>query len=172
MALVAVPLTLLGCAHRTTTTPNRGIVVTMTRLTVTPTPENNPATQWDQGEQDSGGGEGCGLLLALDFVAAPLGSVATSVCALSTSGRKGGQRKAEDPDLFVAFSLGSTFYRSPVISDRASHDRTYSLFIPNDAFRDDALRVAVYDLDGDDEREATLIADHELGAGSSTAGSS
>ena len=135
----------------------------MTRLTVAPTPENNPAVQWDQGKQDSRGDEGCGLLIALDFVAPGVGTVASTVCSLSASGSDGGQWKAEDPDLFVSFKIGSTTYASPVIPDRASHDLAYSVFIPREALRDADLHLAVYDLDGDDARQTTLIADHEIG---------
>ncbi len=163
-SLCVAPLLLLGCAHeKGINSPSRGVVVTMTRLTVAPTPENNPAVQWDQGRQDSRGDEGCGLLAALDFVAAGIGTAAATVCSLAASDGGGGQWKAEDPDLFVSFEVGSTSYASPVIPDRASHDLTYSLFIPREALRNSDLQLAVYDLDGDNARQATLIADHELG---------
>ena len=160
---LACSVPMLACAHRGDSTP--GVVVTMTRLTVTPTPENNPGARWDEGKADSRGDEGCGLLVALDFVAAGLGTVAATVCSLSASGDSGGQWKAEDPDLFVRFELGRTTYASPVISDRASHDLEYSLFIPRAALRDNDLELGIYDRDGDEARDATLVADLQLGRG-------
>jgi hypothetical protein len=158
---------LLGCAHASgDASPARGVVVSMTRLTVTPTPENNPATLWDRGRQDSRDDEGCGLLFALDFVAPGIGSAAAAVCSLSASGGGGGgQAKPEDPDLFVAFGLGSTIYTSPVIADHASHDLLYSLFIPRERLRDDDLHLSVYDHDGQGIREAELIAQHDIARG-------
>jgi hypothetical protein len=136
----------------------------MARLTVKPTPENNPGAQWDQGRQESNDDEGCGLLVALDLFAPGVGSVASAVCSFAASGSGSGQNKAEDPDLFVAFELGATTYTSPVIVDRASHDLRYSLFVPHSALRGNELRVAVYDLDGEDRRDSTLIADREFTA--------
>jgi hypothetical protein len=157
-------LLLLGCAHAPKTSPSRGVVVSMTRLTVKPTPENNPGASWDQVRQETNDDEGCGLLVALDLFAPGVGSVASAVCSFSSSSSDGGQNKAEDPDLFVAFELGDATYTSPVIVDRPSHDLRYSLFIPQAALRGDELRVAVYDLDGENRRDSTLIADREFTA--------
>ncbi|MCA9700013.1 MAG: hypothetical protein KC431_20985, partial [Myxococcales bacterium] len=156
---------LLGCAHGSTSAPpSHGVVVTMTRLTVKPTPDNNPGARWDQGRQESNDDAGCGLLAALDVFAPGVGTVASAVCTFSASSSDGGQYKAEDPDLFVAFEAGPTSYTSPVIVDRPSHDLRYSLFIPMPALREHGLRVAVYDLDGEDKRQSTLIADREFTA--------
>lgn len=160
LTLVAT-LAMLGCAHR----GNPGVVVTMTRLTVAPTPENNPGARWDEGKQDSRGDEGCGLLVALDFVAPGLGSLASTVCSLGAGGGESSQWKPEDPDLFATFEVGGATFVSPVIPDRASHDLEYSLFIPRQALRATGLDLAIYDLDGEDARQATLIADHQLDRG-------
>jgi hypothetical protein len=157
-------LFLLGCAHAPKTSPARGVVLSMTRLTVKPTPENNPGASWDQGPQESNDDEGCGLLVALDLFAPGVGSVASAVCSFNSSSSDGGQYRAEDPDLFVAFELGAATYTSPVIVDRPSHDLRYSLFIPQAALRGEELRVAVYDLDGADRRDSTLIADRDFTA--------
>lgn len=103
---------LLGCAHASTETSS-GVVVSMTRLTVKPTPENNPGARWDQGRQESNDDEGCGLLAALDVFAPGVGTVASAVCTFSASSSDGGQYKPEDPDVFVAFELGATIFTSP-----------------------------------------------------------
>lgn len=161
--LVTCLVASLACAHDSQGgTPTRGVLVSMTRITVTPTPENNPSVTWDASARESQGGEGCGLLVALDFVAAPLGGVASAVCSMASSGGGGSERAQQDPDLFVRIRAGSTTYSSPVISDRASHDLVYSLFIPREALRDDGLELGIYDLDGDDERQSMLIADVSL----------
>jgi len=157
-----VALALLGCAHgRGDSSAARGVVVTLTRITVTPTPANNPGARWDQGQQDSRGDEGCGLLAALNFVAPGVGTAAHTLCSLG-SRRDGSDWNPEDPDLFVAFQVGSTTYRSPVIADRASHDLNYPLFIPREAMRESGLHLAVYDRDGESPQASTLIADHQL----------
>jgi hypothetical protein len=163
-SLALIPLLLFGCAHASTQAPSRGVVVSLTRLTVKPTPENNPGARWDQGPQESNDDEGCGLLVAFDLLAPGVGSIASAVCSYGASSSGGGQHKAEDPDLFVAFELGAVTYTSPVIVDRPSHDLRYSLFVPQTALRGKELRVAVYDLDGEDRRESTLIADRQFTA--------
>lgn len=154
-----------ACAHGSASAPTKGVVVTMTRMTVTPTPKDSPAVTWDAGAQDSQDDAGCGLLIALDFVAAPLGAVASTVCSMASSGDRGGQWRSEDPDLFARFEVGSTSYTSPVIADRASHDLAWSLFLPREALRDELLALSVYDLDGAGTRQSTLIADVELREG-------
>lgn len=162
-ALAVLSPVLLGCAHASPQVPpSRGVVVTMTRLTVKPTPNDNPGARWDQGPQDSNDDDGCGLLAVLDVFAPGVGTVASAVCTFSSSSSDGGQHRAEDPDLFVAFELGAATYTSPVIVDRPSHDLRYALFIPTSALRGDDLRVAIYDLDGEDRRQSTLIADREF----------
>lgn len=161
-----LPLTglLSGCAHADGAKPSgRGdLVVSMTRVSVTPKPDSGE--RWDASADDGDSG-GCALIGALSgFVVPGTGGIAAGVCELASSSGSGGDLKPEDPDLFVGFTLGRQTYRSPVIPNRHSHDHPFELFIPGELLRGDELRVAVYDLDGDSPNDATLIADAMLDA--------
>ena len=153
---------LAGCAHADNAlSSGRGdLIVSMTRVSVSPKPDSGERWDASASEGDSGG---CALLGSLSgFVVRGTGGIAAGVCELASSSGSGGDLKPEDPDLFVGFTLGKRTYRSPVIPNRHSHDRTFELFIPGELLRGDELRVAVYDLDGDSPTDTTLVADAML----------